>query len=97
MYASYKDCYYVNAKANEDYPPALFDNHRNEIVDKTLMYSGCYVQAIVNLFPYHNKGNTGIGVGLRGLMKVRDGEALGGTGVSANDFDDFGDSDDDIF
>lgn len=97
MYASYKDHYYVNAKANEDYPPALFDNHRNEIVDKTLMYSGCYVQAIVNLFPYHNKGNTGIGVGLRGLMKVRDGEALGGTGVSANDFDDFGDSDDDIF
>lgn len=61
------------------------------------MYSGCYVQAIVNLFPYHNKGNTGIGVGLRGLMKVRDGEALGGTGVSANDFDDFEDSDDDIF
>ena len=51
----------------------------------------------MNLFPYHNKGNTGIGVGLRGLMKVRDGEALGGTGVSANDFDDFGDSDDDIF
>ena len=97
MYASYKDCYYVNAKANEDYPPALFDNHRNEIVDKILMYSGCYVQAIVNLFPYHNKGNTGIGVGLRGLMKVRDGEALGGTGVSANDFDDFEDSDDDIF
>ena len=30
-------------------------------------------------------------------MKVRDGEALGGAGVSANDFDDFGDSDDDIF
>lgn len=98
MYGAYKGCFYVNANANEDYPPALFDKHRNEIIDKSALYSGCYVQAILSLFPYHQRGNTGIGVGLLGLMKVKDGEALGGSGVSANDFDDFDDGDtDDIF
>ena len=33
-------------------------------------------------------GNKGVGVGLSGVRKVKDGDRLGGVTVSADDFDD---------
>lgn len=49
-----------------------------EITDSTEVYSGCYVKVSVNFYLFDAKGNRGIGVGLNNIVKVHDGEPLGG-------------------
>ena len=85
---NYANCYYLNAKANKDHPPKVLDKDRNEVFDSSEVYSGCYVQAVLDFFPYNQSGNKGIGVGLRGIRKIKDGAPLSGGGVSDSDFDD---------
>lgn len=82
-----------------------------EITDETEVYSGCYVKASLNfyLFGFDGKptgGNKGIGVGLNNIVKVQDGEPLGGgrariedefADVDFDDVLDFDDNDDDDF
>ncbi len=56
-----------------------------------VVYSGCYVNAIVTFYSYDNSG-AGIGCSLDGVRFVKDGEAFsGGTVASAEDFDDMTD------
>lgn len=85
---AYKGHWYVNAKANEDRPPVILDRSGNEIMDRGEVYSGCYCQAVIGLYPYNKGGNRGIGVGLNGLKKIKDGDHLGGGSVSSSDFSD---------
>lgn len=100
---AYANSYFVNASSYN--PPKIFDRHGNEIIDKSEVYSGCYVRAIIDFYGYNIKGNIGIAAGLIALQKWKDGEALGGVSVSASDFDDgFSDgsaddaaADDDLF
>ncbi|WP_427114157.1 DUF2815 family protein [Megasphaera sueciensis] len=88
---NYEDCYFINANANEDRAPKIVDRDRNEILDKSEVYSGCYCQAVITFYPYAASGNKGIGCGLQGLRKIKDGEPLSGSVVTDSDF-----SDDDI-
>lgn len=81
--------------------PSLFKKVSGEVVpidSEDEMYSGCYVKAKINFFTFDVDGNKGIGVGLLGLFKWKDGEKLSGGGASANDFedDDTEDFDDDL-
>lgn len=85
---AYKGHWYVNAKANEDRPPVILDRSGNEIMDRGEVYSGCYCQAVIGLYPYNKGSNRGIGVGLNGLRKIKDGDHLGGGSVSSSDFSD---------
>jgi hypothetical protein len=100
---NYAGHYFINANANEGNPPKIFDKDRNEIIDRNEVYSGCYCQAVISFYAYSASGNKGIGCGLNGLRKIRDGEPLGGVHISADDFDDDAlgangaDSDDDLF
>lgn len=60
------------------------------------IYSGVYAQVALSVFAYNFNGKKGVGFGLNGIRKVKDGERLGGVHVSADDFgDDLGDLDDD--
>lgn len=94
----YKNCYFMNATANADRPPLVVDRDKNEIIDKSEVYSGCYVQAVLSFYAFNQSGNCGIGCGLRGIRKLADGEPLGGAVVTTNDFDDSCiDDEDDIF
>lgn len=75
-----------------------------EITDTTEVYSGCYAKVSINFYLFDTKGNKGIAVGLNNIVKVQDGESLGGGRASVNsdfeneDFDDVVDiSDDDDF
>ena len=54
------------------------------------------MQAVLSIFPYNSNGNKGIGVGLLGVRKIKDGDSQGGTVVSDSDFDDslLGDAED---
>lgn len=67
--------------------PGIVDRNRQEIIDPSEVYSGCYGRVSINFFGYSNK-KKGIGAGLQSIQKLHDGELLGGSRGSADDFDD---------
>lgn len=87
-YPEFADCYYLNAKANENYPPELFNKDLTELMDRKELYAGCYAQAVLNFYPYDAGGHKGIGVSLGGLRKIKDGTPFSSSSVNASDFDD---------
>jgi hypothetical protein len=84
----------VTAKSNTK--PAVFDTDGSDIFDEEDIYSGCYVQAIFEVYPYNNDSK-GIAFALSGVKKVSDGEHLGGGGykAGADDFDEVDEDDGD--
>ena len=58
------------------------DNIHVEL-DPRDVYSGMYARATIRFFPYAAAGNIGIGCGIGNVLKLRDGEALSGSGASA--------------
>lgn len=73
-----------------------------EITDTTEVYSGCYAKVSVNFYLFDTKGNKGIAAGLNNIVKVQDGDFLGGRAsvqddFADEDFDDIYDDDDDDF
>ncbi len=90
----YGGCYFFNSN-NKQRPTAL-NRDRSQIAEEdNILYSGCYCNVIVDLYGYDTAGNKGVGAALMGVQFLRDGEALGGRGVSANDFDEVEEDDDD--
>lgn len=71
------------AGAKADYPPEVVGLDRSPIVNQSEIYSGIYAYVNVNFFPYAFGGKKGIGCGLGPVMKVADGEALGGSAPTA--------------
>jgi len=73
-----------------------------EITDSTEVYSGCYARVRLNFYAYNKNGNKGVGAGINNVVKVQDGEYLGGRArleddfadVDFDDVADFGDDDD---
>lgn len=88
--------HYVISVQSKD-KPIIVDYARNPITDPGEVYSGCYGRAAINFYGYSRNGKKGISAGLQSIQKLHDGEALGGTRGSADDFaDDFQDEDDDF-
>lgn len=59
------------------------------------LYSGCYVNAILDVYAYDNE-EKGVAFGLAGVQFYRDGDAFsGGKRVSDDDFDDVSDTGED--
>lgn len=88
----YAGMYFVRAKS--DRKPILLDEYKDEILDETEMYSGCWGRANISFFPFDNNMR-GIGVGLNALQKKRDDEAFGGTVTMDSAVKDFSDEEDD--
>lgn len=72
-----------------------------EITDSTEVYSGCYAKVSLNFYPFDAKGNRGVAAGLNNVVKIQDGEFLGGRASVNDEFadedfdtDEFGDDDD---
>lgn len=57
-----------------------------EITDTTEVYSGCYAKVSLNFYPFDAKGNRGVAAGLNNLVKVQDGDFLGGRSSVGDDF-----------
>lgn len=85
--AVYQNSFFINAKANVDHKPKIFNRDLVEITDPDEIYSGCWVQAVLMLYPYSNVSK-GIGASLIALRKVKDDKPLTNTTVSEADFDD---------
>lgn len=89
--ANYVGCYFVNANCKTQ--PGLVYKNGQKIIDSTDLYSGCYGYASVNFYAFNSNGNRGIACGLNNLMKVADGDPLGGRSRAEDDFADYIDSD----
>jgi hypothetical protein len=95
---AYEGAMFVNASSRTK--PGLIDRFKREITDEEELYSGCYGRASINFYPFDVSGNKGIAAGLNNLMKLEDGEPLGGRQSAENDFDGFfedPEDDDDLF
>lgn len=88
-------CYTISAKSNSRID--VYGKGGVLLDDEDDIYGGCYVQAVIEFFPYNNQGK-GISCTLEGIKKVADGERFGGGSykAGADDFDDDGDDDDDL-
>ena len=71
------------ASAKVDYPPEVVDANMNPIINQSEIYSGIYARVNVNFFPYAFGGKKGVGCGLGPVMKLEDGESLGGSAPTA--------------
>lgn len=78
----YAGSMFLNANSNQR--PGIVDINRNPIMDKDVVYSGCYGYLNLTFYPYNFNGTRGIAVGLNHFMKTKDGEPLSG-GISVDD------------
>ena len=86
--------YFITATTTDR--PVVVDENRQDIIDQSQIYSGCYGRASITFAAYnHKSGGKGIGAYLNGLQKLADGEPLGFVKESADamfsdDVDDLG-------
>lgn len=70
--------------------PTVVNKDRSPVTEADgVVYGGCYVNAIVEIWAQDNQWGKRINASLSGVQFVKDGEAFSGGGVaSADDFDD---------
>jgi len=83
---AYTNAYFVNA--NSSTAPGVVDADRQEIINRSEVYSGVYGRASINFYAFNTNGNKGIACGLNNLQKIADGEPLGGKSRAEDDFSD---------
>ena len=89
---NYANCYFINANCKTQ--PGLVYKNGQRIIDSNDLYSGCYGRASITFYAFNSNGNNGIACGLNNLMKVRDGEPLGGRSLAEDDFAEYFEDDD---
>lgn len=82
-YDGYAGCVILRTTAGLKSRPALVGPDKSGI-DAAEIYSGCYARAKVRPYGW-DFAKKGVSFGLGNVQKVRDGEALGGGGTSAED------------
>ena len=70
----YKGNYFI--RLSTKFKPKVLDANRQEILDPTELYSGCYGKVSMTFFAYSGDGRRGVSAVLNNVMKTRDGEPL---------------------
>lgn len=92
----FEDSYVVTFKTNKK--PTVLSRSKRVLDDEDAVYSGMYVAISGAAFAYATKGSAGISFILGGVMKLEDGERLGGAGFDLDsDFEEFEEEDEDGF
>lgn len=92
-YDGYEDVFYVSASNSRK--PLTLDRDKTEVVEADgVLYSGCYVDAIVRVWAQDNKYGKRINASIEAVRFRRDGEAFGAAPPDADEFDDLDDEDD---
>lgn len=89
--------YFLNARSSK--PPTVVARDRSPIEesDADAVYGGVVGRISVTFYAYSKEGNHGVGAGLNGVQKIRDGEPFGQGRPSAESmFDLIDDEDDDL-
>jgi hypothetical protein len=76
-------------KANTEKRPGVFDRNLDPLTkDDGRPYSGCYVNAVIDVWAQDNGYGKAIRAGLGGVQFLRDGDSFGGAAPArADDFD----------
>lgn len=97
-YAGFAGNRFIRAGATAEYPPKVFSDERGadgklvRITDPNSkkFYSGCYVNAVVNIFTWENANQgKGMSFGIDMAQFAKDGERIGGSGGGGADPDKF--------
>lgn len=96
---AYENAYFINANSNTR--PGVVNKKLEPIMDQDEVYSGCFAAVSITFYPYDTP-KSGIAAGLNHIMKLKDGEPLGGrssaesdfAGIAIDDDDDLEDDDD---
>ena len=91
---AYADAWFINANAMTK--PGIVDSSAQPIMNQDEVYSGCFVRASITFYAFNTSGNKGVACGLNHLMKVKDGEPLGGRSTAESDFAEVLDATDDL-
>jgi hypothetical protein len=67
---------FMNPKSK--FQPQVINLYGEPISDQTQIYGGCKVRALLGFYGYEYMGNKGVGVSLQAIVKIDDGESLGG-------------------
>ena len=79
--------------------PMVIDRDKSPLTeDDNKIYAGCYVNAVIELWFQNNGFGKRVNANLLGVQFLKDGEPFGdNAGASVDDFDAFGDDDDEFF
>ena len=91
---AYANSYYVKASSLEK--PGIVDRDLTPITDPRGIYPGCYIRAVLNLYPYDANGSKGVAAGLAHVQFWADGEPLNGRTRAEDVFTKLVDDDDDF-
>jgi len=87
-------------KASSKRRPTVVDNNNPKptplVEEDNRIYAGCYVNAIISLWAQNNAFGKRINASLEGVQYWRNGEPFGPPAISADEFDAFGTSDEEI-
>ena len=76
----------LTASTGADYPPEVYDQTGNKIIDHSAVYSGMWGQIAINFGAFDVDGNKGISAYIsKNVLKTRDDEPLGAGAASASD------------
>jgi hypothetical protein len=91
-YEEYAGMIEVRASRNADFgPPVVVDAERQEILDPSEIYSGCWCRAQIEPFAYDTTMNKGVAFGLTAIQKIRDDASMGGGPSKQETIDAFAD------
>jgi hypothetical protein len=87
----------MTIKASTKRRPLVINRDKSPITaEDNIIYAGCYVHGIISLWAQVNGFGKRINASLDGVQFARDGEPFGDGGISANEFDAFGDEPEEI-
>ena len=89
----------MSIKAANNKRPMVIDRDKSPLTeDDNKIYAGCYVNAVIELWFQNNGFGKRVNANLLGVQFLKDGEPFGdNAGASADDFDAFGDDDEEFF
>ena len=79
---AYKGHLFFNA--SNERKPILLDMDKRPLANASDLYSGAYARVAINFFPFAGKSK-GVAVSLESILKLEDGESLGGGIVTYDD------------
>lgn len=79
---AYKGHFFLNASNTRK--PILLDTDKRPLEKEDSLYSGAYARVAINFFPFAGKSK-GVAVSLESILKLEDGESLGGGIVTYDD------------
>lgn len=80
-----KGCWVLTATSKTKPQVVDISNINVELAPQDI-YSGMYARVTVNFFAFNSGSNKGVGCGLGNVLKIRDGEPLGGGASASSDF-----------